>query len=247
MAFSPTYLTTPRLTAWVDTRGWGGETAVSTTLWQNGVWASWQEALRSGYALTAVPPWGSGENWTRSPRGLRAPSAGAVTVPTGQPDQGLYKYGSYMYDGQIFCPSRSLRDDPIPIDAAEGGVTVTLGGISYRTTHSQRRQWVIDLLLDGPLDTPTYGGGESNIDARTIWPAFLARADLGVTIYLNGAEWSTPGPLTSLQQYPGCNNRICGALVDATNLRWTPPKTGILSRYEVTITIAEVEPPGLIS
>lgn len=241
----PTYQMLPWLTPWVDTRGWGGSTAASGVTWNNGVWASWPEALRSGYALSANPPWGASTTWTRFASGLRAPGTGQITIPsTYAGAQGLAYTSSYMRDTGMICPSRSLRNDPTPVDIVDGGVAVTLGGVGYRNTYARRRQWVVDLLLDGPLDTAASGGASANADARTLWQAFLARADLGVTLYLYGANWTISGTLGSNWAYPGTPNRICGALADATNVRWNPPKTGILARYEVTITITETTPPG---
>lgn len=240
------YQMLPWITPWVDTRGWGGQTATSSANWVDGVFASWPEALRSGYALTANPPWGTSTTWavtTNHRTSIVAPSAGALTLPTGADAQDLYLIGTRITDFGVLAPSRSLKTDPVPIDIADGGAVATLGGITYRNTYSRRRQWVIDLLLDGPLQ---YYADNTN-DLREMWQNFLRRADLGVTVYLWGENWSTSSSLansTYPYAYPGCNNRITGALVDATNLRWTPPANGLLTRYEVSLTIAEVEPPG---
>lgn len=239
----PTYRMQSWLTPWVDLRQWEGQSS-GYAAWRAGVWASWPEALESGAAGTTLP---SGY-WSAMPalEGIRRSNTAGLLTPEGYDPQGLSVSGSYLLDLGTIVPSRGLKNDPIAIDAVDGGSTVTLGGITARNTHSRRRQWQVEFLMDGPLDTWT----SSATDVRTKWQAFLQRADKGVTVYLFGAEWATSVPLDQAigirWAYPGTPNKISGALIDATMTRWTPPKTGILSRYEVTLTIAEVAAPGRI-
>lgn len=238
----PTYKMQSWLTPWVDTRKWAGLNSGYGT-WVAGVWASWPEAIAAGAAGTTFPT----NTWEALGNLSGIQTRRSLVIPSGFDPQGLVISGLYTQDLGTIVPSRGLKKDPIAIDAVDGGSTVTLGGITARNTHSRRRQWQIEFLMDGPIDTWT----NVATDVRTKWQAFLARADLGVTVYLLGAEWAIG--TASLEQtfgarwaYPGTPNKISGALVDATMTRWTPPQTGILSRYEVTLTIAEVAAPGSI-
>lgn len=239
----PTYKMQPWLTPWVDIRTWDGLTS-GISNWRGGVWASWPEALAAGAAGTSIPAgvWAAASDLD----GIVYSVATGLTLPTGLDHQGLTISSGVTSDAGVIVPSRGLRDDPIAIDVVDGGVNVTLTGVTRRNTHSRRRQWQCNLLMDGPLDT--HAGTAT--DARSVWQDFLMRADLGVTLYLRGVDWATSGPLSTAYSntwaYPGIPNKISGALIDATTTRWTPPKTGILSRYEITLTIAEVTAPGRV-
>lgn len=249
----PTYKMRPLLCTWADTRAVDGESAGAYGDYSAGIWPSWAEAFGDpnsefGKCIDGGPiddwAWivsgGVGEWATEGATGLTVPAALA-----GQ----LSVSGDVLSEPGAIVPSRALRADPVPVDIVDGGTQVTLGGLTYRNTYARRRQWVIDLLLDGALDVEA-GAGNVAKSAPELWQAFLARADLGVTIYLDSANWTTPGSLAAAfgvpWAYAGAPNRISGALIDATNLRWTPPQTGKLSRYEVTITIAEMSAPGLL-
>lgn len=240
-----TYAMRACITPWVDTRPYAGTVAYSgnSANWAGGVWESWPAALRSGYGLTANPPWGASTSWSSALGGAtwNAPSTGQITFPVGADTQQLVYSSSYMRDQGVILPSRPLRNAPTAVDIVDGGTVVTLGGITYRNTHSMRRHWVVDLLMDGPLQENQY------TSVLTKWHAFLQRADLGVTIYLDKTNWTVSDLSqggTYLYAYAGIPNPICGALVDATNVRWSAPSPGISTRYEVTLTIAEVTPPG---
>lgn len=240
----PTYLMQSWITPWVDTRSWDGLSSTIGT-WRAGVWASWPEAFADSAAGTTLP---AGGIWRRKSdlNGIYYNLPTSLTLPSGVDTQGLSKLSNLVRDDDLIVPSRGLRDDPIAIDVVDGGVNVTLTGVTRRNTHSRRRQWQIDFLLDGPLDAIEH----TATDTRTKWQRFLQRADLGVTVYLSGEDWATPAPLnvtySNTWAYPNIPNKISGALVDATMTRWTPPKTGILSRYEITLTIAEVSAPGRV-
>lgn len=250
----PSYQARPLLCTWADTRKFAGTAAGVYGSWVAGIWPSWSEATKSadagcfsGGALDGDWGWRTGLRG-KSYWGATYDNAPGV-LPSGSgliyQDTGASPNTIYLCDQYAIYPSRALRDDPIPIDIVDGGVVVTLGGLTVRNTHSYRRQWVLDLLLDGALDVQSGAGGEW-ASAPDLWKSFVRRADIGVTVYLYGTEWQTPGRLSPAWAYAGAPNRISGALVDATNIRWTPPQTGILSRYEVSITIAEVSAPGRV-
>lgn len=250
--FPPTYQMRPLLCTWADTRAAGGQSAGAYGQWLAGIWPSWTEALAdpasTGGALSAgaIDQW----TWTNFGSPLMGQWASMrpdpLPVPVELGGQIVDDAGKYVYEPGAIVPSRALRDDPVPVDIVDGGTQVTLGGITVRNTHSRRRQWVIDLLLDGALDVAA-GRGDLAKSAPQVWQDFLSRADLGVTIYLYSESWATPGALGYAWAYAGAPNRISGALVDATSTKWSPPQTGKLSRYEVTITIAEVTAPGRMS
>lgn len=231
----------PVLEPWVDTRSYNGRTAATGVTWRGGVWPGWMHALRNGYALSANPPWGSGTSWGygSSNLGPRAPSTGTLTdYPT---DQGLIVSGSYHYLSAAIYGTRPLARAPIAVDSVQGGVQVSLGGKTYRTTYGQRRLWQLDLLLNGPLDV-LYNSYYA--DMRTRWPLFLRLAEKGCTCYMDRASWTQSGTLSGTAgPYYGSPYRICGQLVDATNVRWST-NNGRQARWEVLITIAEQEPPG---
>lgn len=249
----PTYQMRPLLCTWADTRPVAGESAGAMGSYVAGIWPSWAEAFGDPNSEFGKCVSGAGlGNWAwRVSGGLgqwATTGATGVTIPVALGSQ-LVVAADVLGEPGAIVPSRSLRADPVPVDIVDGGVQVTLGGLTYRNTYARRRQWVIDLLLDGALDVEA-GAGNEPASAPELWQNFLTRADLGVTLFLCAAQWTTPGSLVSAfgvpWAYPGAPNRISGALVDATNLRWAPPKTGILSRYEATITIAEVDAPGVL-
>lgn len=243
----PTYKMRPLICTWADTRAVAGESAGDFGSYVAGIWPSWAEAFGDpngefGMCVSS----GGIDYWAWFVSGgvgaWSAEGAEGIIVPAALSDQ-LVVADDILTDRGAIVPSRSLRADPVPVDIVDGGTQVTLGGITYRNTYARRRQWVIDLLLDGALDVEA-GAGNVAKSAPEQWQAFLRRADLGVTVFLWSDDWTTPGQLGPAWAYAGAPNRISGALVDATNVRWSPPQTGILSRYEVTITIAEVAAPG---
>lgn len=231
----------PVLEPWVDTRSLHGQTASSGVTWRGGVWPGWMHALRISYALSGNPPWGSGTSWGygSSSVGIRAPGTGTLTnYPT---DRGLTVSGSYHYLDAAIYSSRPLARAPIAVDSAQGGVQVSMAGKTYRTTYGQRRLWQIDLLLNGPLDVLINSGYP---DMRTRWQKFLRLAELGVTLYNDRSYWTSSGNLSSTSgPFYGTPYRICGQLVDATNVRWAA-SNGRQARWEVSVTIAEQDPPG---
>lgn len=248
----PTYQMRPLLCTWADTRPFAGTDAGGCGVWAPGVWGSWSEALQN--CFSSAPTNNFSWAWRSNLRGVSrwgaSYSTSPGTIPTSLQPQIRYRDNAssqiFLCDEVAICPSRALRADPVPIDVVGGGVQVTLGGITYRNTHSRRRQWSVDLLLDGALDVAAGAGGITT-SAPDAWQKFLQYAELGVTLYLYSAEWNHVGQIGPVWAYGGAPNRISGALVDATSLKWSPPQTGILSRYEVTITIAEVSAPGLLS
>lgn len=227
---------------WVDTRALAGQVASGSVHWRGGIWASWFEAARSGYALDGNPPWGSSTSWTWGTvdAGVRAPATGQFTSTT---LPGLGRSGSYQVTTASIYGSRLLARAPIAIDSVEGGVAVSMGGKTYRTTYGQRRLWQIDLLLNGPQDMYRES---AYADMRTRWPLFLQLAELGCTLYMSRASgaWTNTGTQTSRSTpFYGTPYRITGQLVDATQVRWATP-SGRQARWEVTVTIAEQEPAG---
>lgn len=256
----------PLIMPWADTRPIAGTATGTAGNWYGGVWASWPEALVSGAALGTNPPWGSSRVWrtvwaVHTVNGINvyqeaAPnSTGTITIPSGGylEGQGL-KIVSNRLCVPVIMPYRRLGSDPIASDIVDGGVSVTLGGITARNTHSQRRHWSLDLLLDGPLDVVDDKGA---VDHRYSWPYFLRWFEKGITIYLTAAQYGgnltiwDPGAVPPLMPYGGpyywTPPRITGQLVDATSVRWAPGVGEMMMRWAVTITIAEQEPPGRIS
>lgn len=229
---------------WVDTRGVAGQTAYNTATWNAGIWESWFSALRSGYALSADPPWGASTAWSwgSNSAGVTAPTTGVLT--TYPVNQGLSAVSNRMITTASIYGNRLLAKTPTCIDSVEGGVVVSMNGKTYRTTYGQRRLWQIDLLLNGALDTLV---NSYYPDVRTRWQTFLRLAELGVTLYMKRDSWTSSGNIASTG-YPfyGTPYKICGQLVDATNLRWTS-QSGRAARFEVTVTIAEQAAPGAVS
>lgn len=245
---------TPWILPWIDTRSIDGQNAVSTTVqWVGGVFESAFKMLQSGQGLSGAPPWGAGQGWEINAlrRVFASPTAtdpGTLIVPQALQNQGVYVNNGTRVEG-IF-PSRPLAKDPIAVDKVDGGVVTTLSGLSYRTTYAQRREWVLDLLLDGPLDDKPYKEGYPTYDVRNQWQAFLRRAELGVTVYLKtdtSTSWTTSGNFTArTAPYPGAPCKISGALTDCTSVRWAPGAGDRMMRYAVTMTIAEMSAPGRV-
>lgn len=229
---------------WVDTRGVAGQTAYTGVTWNGGIWESWFDALRSGRALSGNAPWGASTGWIwgNVATGVRAPGTGQLTTyPT---NQGLTYSSNYMVTTASIYGNRLLAKSPTAIDSVEGGVVVSMNGKTYRTSYGQRRLWQIDLLLNGPLDTLV---NSYYPDMRARWPQFLRLAELGCTLYMHRTSWTYSGNLNTVANpFYGQPYKICGQLVDATNLRWTS-QSSRAARWEVSITIAEQTAPGAVA
>lgn len=258
-------LGSPVIMPWADTRPVAGEDS-GWGPWMPGIWASWPEAALNGAGLSANVPWQTDRIWYTPGDWqfdanyepiyhLVTPyTGGSFRVPPGGylEAQGLVELNNVIKIPAL-CPSRLLGSDPIATDLVDGGVAVTLGGITARNTHSQRRHWVLDLLLDGPLDRPRLG--KLYVDARVAWPYFLRWFEKGITVYLYNTQFGSRSPLCT--EYPtppptmpyggpyfGAPTRITGQLVDATSVRWAPGVGDMMLRWQVSITIAEQVPPG---
>jgi len=257
----------PLIMPWADTRPIAGESTGFSGTWYPGVFASWPEAMMSGTGFGAMPPWGNPQ-WTTPYAAkivdqvpiyrLIAPKGtGTINVPANGylAGQGIENQSPRVCVPAI-VPLRPLAADPIAVDQVDGGVAVTLGGITARNTHSQRRHWVLDLLLDGPLDALQTKLG---VDDRVGWPWFLRWFEKGITVYLwhisiggtailyDPQGTGEPPYFPAGEQYFGSPTRITGQLVDCTSVRWEPGVGERMMRYTVTMTIAEQLPPGRLS
>lgn len=253
---------------WADTRPIAGEmanqwTVDSTTYtgtWVPGIFTSWLLAGISGISGT-IPIY----NYERY---AATAWEGVVQIPSSTVskcflsnsyliDQGLHNVPA-TYQGssvtvtawECLAPKRPMATDPICVDICDGGVVATLTGVTYRNTYGGRRHWVLEMLLDGPLDA--VAAPNTYPDARRYWRQFLRRAELGVTVVLdttNALSWSQ-GPNSFLipygKPYCGCPNPISGVITDCTQTRWQGTAGDKLARLKVTMTIAEVTPPGVL-
>lgn len=262
------------LMPWADTRPIAGEQAwtdgVDTATWVAGIYSSWLLATNrtgSGGAISGVYPALSLAQWQRWSQINRLEGMSLVPVQAVNydltansylTDQGLHSTTATVGLTTInvpvwecIAPKRELLSDPTCVDVVDGGTVATLSGISYRTQHSQRRQWVLELLLDGPLDE---AGSNIYPDVRRYWQRFLRRAELGVTAWLGTSTWSNyDDPPNSMiyrigygHPYAGCPNVISGAITDCTQVRWQAGADNKMARMQVTMTIAEVTPPGAL-
>ena len=263
-----------RLMPWADTRPIAGEQAwtdgVNTSTWVAGIYSSWPRATAltsAGGAISGTYPDGQPTQWQRWSQinrleGLQLVPYQAVTHEiTSSPylvDQGLHTatatVGLTTVNVPVWeciAPKRELLSDPTCVDVVDGGTVATLSGISYRTQHSQRRQWVLELLLDGPLDQ---AGSNIYPDVRRYWQRFLKMAELGVTAWLDTSNWSNyvvpPNNMNYSiaygRPYAGCPEVISGAITDCTQVRWSAGADNKMARMQVTLTIAEVTPPGAL-
>lgn len=258
------------LLPWADTRPLAGETACQWTVgsttytgtWKAGIYSSWPYAA-SPYGVDGTAPNYQYERYSTSQY------EGVIQHPISADNkniisndylvnQGLHNttttYGAATVTvsaWECLAPKRPMANDPICVDLEDGGVVATLGGVTYRNTHSQRRQWVLELLLDGPLDAAA--ASTTYPDVRRYWQRFLRRAELGVTAVLDLSTWSnyltTPNVLGGIgygKPYYGCPVVITGAITDCTQTRWAGTAGDKLARMKVTMTIAEVIPPGAL-
>lgn len=251
------------LLPWADTRPIAGEYAYSTTsTWVAGVFPSWLHATYSStpYAQfglnSAISGWSTSRYRQAAAgfEGVRPDStnkiisndylvASGVSNPTGS---------NYTIFSGI-CPKRDLARDPIASDRCDGGVSVTLTGISYRNTHSPRRHWQFDLLLDGPLDER---GSSSYPDARRFWSGFVKQIEKGVTWFSDGASsganWRSYTPnswasvITYGNKYVGIPPIISGQVTDCTSTTFSAGAGDKMARIAATLTIAEVAAPGRV-
>lgn len=256
---------------WADTRPISGEIAYQWTVgsttytgtWRPGIFSSWPFASFFGVS-------GSYAYGTSYKRYSTSTYEGVVYEPvsadnayvisnTYLADQGLHNVSTTYGQSTVtvsawegLAPKRPMATDPVCVDMAEGGTVVTLGGITYRSTHSQRRQWILELLLDGPLDAAA--ASSTYPDVRRYWQKFLRRAELGVTVVLDtsvGSNILTQSPniiggITYGKPYYGCPKMITGAITDCTQTRWQGSAGDKMARLKVTMTIAEATPPGVL-
>lgn len=260
---------------WADTRPIAGQLAYTYTsggttytgYWVGGIFGSWPSCCYS------TSPAISGQHLmpsyfervsTSSYVCYSVAPAQAVTLELQSNsylvDQG-YRTRTVLYNNvSVVCsmfdciyPKREMLSDPVCVDLEDGGTLVTLSGITYRSTHSRRRHWVLELLLDGPLDQA--GAPSVYPDIRKLWPTFLRRAELGVTICIDNTSWASfmgaPNSMSNTvpygRPYYGCPTVIAGVITDCTSTRWSPGADNKMARMQVTMTIAEVTPPGVAS
>lgn len=272
------------LLPWADTRPLAGQTAYQVTIsgstytgtWLAGIWSSWPRATYSNlYAIS-----GRGPVCSAQARMSTADWVGVAPVP-GSADSLALVSNSYLVDqgmhnttttyasgGQSvsvsisafegICPKRPLLSDPVCIDIEDCALAVTLTGITYRNTHSQRRHWAVELLLDGPLDAvgpSLVEAGRTWPDTRRFWQKFLKRAELGVTLILDTYSYALPACLAQNSWYSyvqldhpycTCPQLITGQITDCSTTRWDPGADGRMARFKVSMTIAEVLPPGAL-
>lgn len=250
------------LMPWADTRPIAGEYAYSTTnTWVAGVFPSW---LHATYPSTPFAQ--SGLNSSISGWGTARYRAAATTYEGIRPDStnkiisndylvsaGVSNPSGFSYT--VFsgiCPKRDLARDPIALDRCDGGVAVTLTGVTYRNTHSPRRHWQFELLLDGPLDER---GNTTYPDTRRFWAKFLQQIERGVTWFsgaATGTAWRsyTPNSWASLipygSRYVGIPPIISGQVTDCTTTTFSPGAGDKMARFAATLTIAEVGAPGRV-
>ena len=257
------------LLPWADTRPLVGETACQWTVgsttytgtWKAGIFSSWPYASLSG--VTGDTPNTVYKRYsTDTYEGIiQDPNSGEsrnLISNTYLADQGLHNTTVTYGVGTVtvsawegLAPKRPMANDPICVDLEDGGTVATLGGVTYRNTHSQRRHWVLELLLDGPLDAAA--ASTTYPDVRRYWQRFLRRAELGVTAVLDLSTWSNylanPNIIGGIgygKPYYGCPIVITGAITDCTQTRWTGTAGDKMARMKVSMTIAEVTPPGAL-
>ena len=253
------------LLPWADTRPIAGTYAYSTSsTWVAGVFPSWLHATYNStpsganYGLSASVSGWNQQRYRYAATGyvgVRPNSTNALIANTYLTESGCSKPSGASYT--VFhgiCPKRSLENDPIASDRCDGSTIVTLTGVTYRNTHSNRRLWQFDLLLDGPLDEKA---SSSYPDTRRFWPNFLKFIEKGVTWFsdyalISTTGWAsyTPNSWATLipygNRYVGIPPIISGQVTDCTQTTWSAGAGDKMARLRATLTVAEVAAPGRV-